>query len=133
MKRTLLIATLMLGGLAISVSARGAPNTPQSCTTDTDCPGCARCGNGFCDQNTASLGECMCNAECEAAGSKSCELSVEKPLCGGRCTSAPKTRELICSAGDDRTALEAVSAPVFDATNATRELDEGSVSIVAGP
>ena len=105
------LAGCLVGALALSStkvradSGDGPEPLGPPCKTDADCPGCGRCRDGFCPAKDPSGAECMCNAECEAKGATSCDLSVEKPLCGGVCVDAPKTRELTCGAGDDSTKL----------------------------
>jgi hypothetical protein len=60
----------------------------------------------------------MCNAECERIGKASCDVSPDKPLCGGRCSAAPKTKELTCGAGDDVVKLEPFTTQIIETTGA---------------
>lgn len=77
----------------------------QFCTSDTDCAGCARCRRGLC---SGPLGDkaCMCHGECVDVGHESCDLSPQKPLCGGVCSDAPPRGPLPCGRGNDTVRLE---------------------------
>lgn len=107
-----LVVALLLGLVGTSLSARatGASQptptpTTKACARDADCLDCERCRDGHCASLVVEPRPCMCNAECELMGRSSCDLSVDKPLCGGVCVSEPSTRELTCSTGDDAPAL----------------------------
>jgi hypothetical protein len=71
----------------------------------------------------------MCNAECERVGLASCDLSLDKPLCGGICSNRPKARELTCSAGDDVTRLESFTIPPPEHVSTTTALSGTPVVI----
>jgi hypothetical protein len=119
---------LAVGAIALTTRlaiADGAPPPPppQTCATDADCPGCQRCAGGVCPGVEVQADVCMCNAECERIGMASCDLSVDKPLCGGRCVAVPKSRELTCGAGDDLVKLEPFVTPITETTGAKQAAD----------
>ena len=68
---------------------------------------------------------CLCNAECELAGMHACDLSMDKPLCGGVCRPSAPTRALTCSAGDDLVKLEA-SSTTIEASSTTISASAGA-------
>lgn len=107
----LLAAAVLLATLAtIAAHAGGsngaAPPVRTPCTRDTDCPDCDTCQMGFCNNQVVTGLACMCDRECQAAGTVSCELSGTKPLCGGQCGLRQPARELPCGAENDVTRVE---------------------------
>jgi hypothetical protein len=71
---------------------------------------------------------CLCNDECIRTGAVSCDLSETKPLCGGRCTNQPKTRELACGAGIDTVKLEPFTLAVKDVAAAAVALPSSPIA-----
>src|SRR5687768_10893362 len=63
-------ALLLLSNPA--VSGAPPPPPPVPCVVDTDCEGCLRCRQGFCDPFVVSWGNCMCHDECVREGLVSC-------------------------------------------------------------
>jgi hypothetical protein len=101
-----LLATLATVGARAGGGNGAAPMPRLSCAKDTDCPGCETCQMGSC-ANQMSVGlSCMCDSECQAAGTVSCEVSGTKPLCGGQCGYRQAARALICGTENDVTRVE---------------------------
>jgi hypothetical protein len=125
-------ALLAVVGAAATAEAGGAPPPPppKPCVTDNDCDGCQRCNNGYCPGAEVEQASCMCNAECELVGKHSCDLSLQKPLCGGTCNAAAPTRDLVCGAGFDHATLEPFTAgAIGDVATAATALPDGAIIV----
>jgi len=131
MKTLAALCALSFAVLVAKVVVADAPPPPplKPCATDADCPGCERCSNGFCPGGVAQLAICMCNAECQDIGFGACDLSPDKPLCGGRCVGGTPQRELVCGAGDDVVKVEALATPTTDVPDAVKVAAETKVSV----
>jgi hypothetical protein len=108
---------------------------PRSrCASDSDCPGCERCVDGVCPGAEPKTTTCMCPDECTPAGFAWCDVSSEKPLCGGVCVAdGTSARALTCGAGDDVPRVDRVNMPVMDKPRVELSDDHAVVEEYSSP
>src|SRR4051794_3923497 len=84
-------AALSVVGLSAPPATGDAlpPPPPKPCARDADCDACDVCvgatatAAGGCSNGAQGRAGCMCDADCApSTGAPSCNLSVDKPLCG---------------------------------------------------
>jgi hypothetical protein len=124
---------LLVVGAAATANAGGAPlpPPPKPCVTDNDCDGCQRCNGGYCPGGETQEAICMCNAECELVGKHSCDLSKDKPLCGGTCADAAPALTLVCASGSDHASLELFTAgTISDAPSAATAMPTSAIVVL---